>query len=42
MGMISSKGVNVVYLSAPEAANMTLTGGGSSLTGEHLATILGD
>lgn len=42
MGMISSKGVNVVYLRAPEAANMTLAGSAGYLTGEHLATILGD
>ncbi|MBQ8312472.1 MAG: hypothetical protein IJX84_04625 [Clostridia bacterium] len=43
MGMISAKGVDVIYLNAPEAANMKLTGGTTAaLNGEYLATILGD
>ena len=42
MGMISAKGVNVIYLTAPEDANLILTAGGSGIIGEHLATILGD
>ncbi|MBQ7865350.1 MAG: hypothetical protein IJ350_03195 [Clostridia bacterium] len=43
MGMISAKGVDVIYLNAPEAANMQLTGGATAaLNGEYLATILGD
>lgn len=42
MGMISAKGVDVIYLSAPESANMKLAGSGTSMTSEYLATILGD
>lgn len=42
LGMISAKGVDVIYLSAPESANMTLANTDSALTSEHLATILGD
>lgn len=42
LGMISAKGVDVIYLSAPDAANITLAGSGSAMTGERLATILGD
>ena len=42
MGMISAKGVDVIYLSAPESANMKLAGSGTAMTGEYLATILGD
>lgn len=42
LGMISAKGVDVIYLSAPEAANMSNPNTTASLTSEHLATILGD
>lgn len=42
MGMISAKGVNVIYLTAPENANLILSGSGSGFVGEHLATILGN
>lgn len=42
LGMISAKGVDVIYLSAPEAANMTIANVDNTLTGERLATILGD
>jgi len=42
MGMISAKGVDVIYLSAPEAANMTIANVNNAMTGEYLATILGD
>ena len=42
MGMISSKGVNVIYLTAPENADMILSTQSGGVTGERLATILGD
>lgn len=42
MGMISAKGVDVIYLNAPERANMTLANASNAITGEYLATILGD
>ena len=42
MGMISAKGVKVIYLTAPEDANLILSATGSGIVGEHLATILGD
>lgn len=42
LGMISAKGVDVIYLSAPESANMTIANVTTALTSEHLATILGD
>ena len=42
LGMISARGVDVIYLNAPEAANMTLANAKSVLASEHLATILGD
>ena len=42
MGMISSKGVNVIYLTAPENADMILSAQSGGVTGERLATILGD
>ena len=42
MGMISAKGVNVIYLTAPEEANLILSASGSGIVGEHLATILGN
>lgn len=42
MGMISAKGVNVIYLTAPENAELILSSEGSGIVGEHLATILGD
>lgn len=42
LGMISARGVDVIYLNAPDDADITLAGAGTSLSGEHLATILGD
>lgn len=42
MGMISARGVDVIYLSAPADANLTLSNTSSALVGERLATILGD
>lgn len=42
MGMISAKGVNVIYLTVPENANLILSNSGSGFIGEHLATILGN
>lgn len=42
MGMISAKGVDVIYLNGPEAAELELTGSGTAMTSEYLATILGD
>lgn len=42
MGMISAKGVDVIYLRAPEAANMQLDAAQNKLSAEYLATILGD
>ncbi|MBP3637860.1 MAG: hypothetical protein J6K13_09940 [Clostridia bacterium] len=42
MGMISAKGVDVIYLSAPESAYMTWPNATATLTSEYLATILGD
>lgn len=41
MGMISAKGVDVIYLSGPEA-QIQIAGKGTSMTSEYLATILGD
>lgn len=42
MGMISAKGVDVIYLSGPEAAEIKFAGKGTTMTSEYLATILGD
>lgn len=42
LGMISARGVNVIYLTAPENANMIPSTSANGLTGEYLATILGD
>lgn len=42
MGMISAKGVNVIYLTAPEDANLILSTSGTGMAGEYLATILGN
>lgn len=42
LGMISARGVSVIYLTAPENANMIPSASVSGLTGEYLATILGD
>lgn len=42
LGMISAKGVDVIYLSGPDDAVLKLAGTGTSMTSEYLATILGD
>ncbi|MBQ8653545.1 MAG: hypothetical protein IJ507_01300 [Clostridia bacterium] len=42
MGMISAKGADVIYLTAPKDAEMILSASGSGIVGAHLATILGD
>lgn len=42
LGMISAKGVDVIYLSGPTGADLKLAGTGATMTGEYLATILGD
>lgn len=42
LGMISAKGVDVIYISGPEQADLKLAGSGTAMTGEYLATILGD
>lgn len=42
MGMISAKGVDVIYLTGPDDAILKLAGTGTSMTSEYLATILGD
>ncbi|MGN0779921.1 MAG: hypothetical protein ACI4MJ_12270 [Aristaeellaceae bacterium] len=41
-GMISSKGVNVIYLTAPENADMILTTQSIGVNSDRLATILGN
>lgn len=42
LGMISAKGVDVIYLSGPDDAVLKLAGSTTSITSEYLATILGD
>lgn len=42
LGMISAKGVDVIYLNGPTGADLKLAGSGTTMTGEYLATILGD
>lgn len=42
LGMISAKGVDVIYLTGPDGADLKLAGSTASMTSEYLATILGD
>ncbi len=42
LGMISAKGVDIIYLSGPDDAVLRLAGTAASMTSEYLATILGD